>query len=71
MAECGKMATCTFIQTQLSAMPAVVEMLKRRYCLGECTECVRYQLEQKGIVVPIDVFPDDEDAARRLLRRVS
>lgn len=71
MAECDRMKECTFINSQLAAMPAMAEMLKKRYCNGNCTECVRYRLEEKGISVPMDLFPDDEKAAQTLLRLAS
>ncbi len=71
MAECDKMATCAFINTQLPAMPAMAEMFKKKYCLGDCSQCVRYRLEKEGVQVPPDLFPDDEKAAQRLFPRAS
>ncbi len=71
MAECDRMEDCTFINSQLTAMPKMAEMLKKKYCQGDCTECVRYKLEKRGIVVPIDLFPDDEKGAQMLLARAS
>ncbi len=67
MAECDKMATCTFINMQLTVMPAMAEMFKKRYCQENCSECVRYKLEKQGISVPLTLFPDDEIAAEMLL----
>ncbi len=68
MAECDRMEQCTFINSQLTAMPALAEMLKKKYCLGNCEECVRYKLEKNGVSVPMDLFPDDEKAAQTLFR---
>ncbi len=67
MAECEKMATCTFINTQLTVMPGMAEMFKKRYCQDNCSECVRYKLEKHGIVVPPTLFPDDDKTAETML----
>ncbi len=71
MAECDKIGTCAFISTQLGAMPAFAEMLKNRYCLGDCSECARHMLAQKGVAVPFDLFPDDHERAKQLLSKAS
>jgi len=71
MAECEKLATCGFIKTQLTAMPSIAEMLKRRFCFGDYANCARFQVAQKGLSVPNDLFPDDTDGAKALLRKKS
>lgn len=69
MAECKNLDRCTFINSQLGAMPAFAEMLRKRYCLDDCEHCVRCQLEHEGIEVPPDLFPDDEKTAKALIMK--
>lgn len=71
MADCEKMATCPFINIQLTTMPALAAMMKQKYCQGDCTQCVRYRLEKLGVVVPMELFPDDERHAEKLFPRAS
>ena len=49
-------------------MPSVVEMMKKKYCLGEKTRCARYQVSSAGMDVPMDLFPHEDERAKELLR---
>jgi hypothetical protein len=69
MAECEKLTKCPFFNSQMVAMPAVEEMMKKRYCLGDKRECARYQVSSAGVKIPADLFPHERDRARELLKR--
>lgn len=65
--ECEKLSKCPFFNNQLGEMPAVCGLLKQMYCLGDKTECARYEVSLAGCAVPVDLFPDDTARAKRLL----
>ncbi len=67
--ECEKLMTCPFFNGQLDDMPAVSGLLKQSYCLGDKTDCARYQVASAGLKVPADLFPNDTLRANRLLKR--
>jgi hypothetical protein len=67
MAECEKLAICPFFNSQMTAMPAVEEMMKKRYCLSNKLQCARYQVSSAGLQAPPDLFPHERDRARELL----
>ena len=67
MAECEKLEKCPFFNNQLQDMPAVSGLLKQMYCLGDKSQCARYEISAAGFAVPADLFPDDEPRAKRLL----
>lgn len=68
MADCSKLKTCPFFGDHMSALKAVADMMKRRYCLGTPAECARYQVSTAGISVPLDLFPNQEERAVQMLR---
>jgi hypothetical protein len=69
MAECEKLSKCPFFNDRLQTMPAVSGLLKQTYCLGDKTECARYEVSSAGLPVPMDLFPNDVTRARKLLNR--
>lgn len=70
MAECEKLSKCPFFNDQMVDMPAVATMLKNRYCLGDKTECARYQVAKADVVVPSDLFPHERERARQILAKL-
>ena len=69
MAECEKLHKCAFFNDQLTNMPAVSGLLKQMYCLGDKSQCARYEVSCAGVQVPADLFPDDTMRAQKLLRQ--
>jgi len=67
MAECEKLAKCPFFAGQISTMPSVAELMKKKYCLGDKTLCARYQVASAGMAVPLDLLPNDAQQARKIL----
>jgi hypothetical protein len=62
--ECDRLNTCPFFADRMANMPNVAEVVKRMYCLGDKTQCARYQLASAGVAVPPDPFPKPKDTAR-------
>ena len=67
--ECEKLSKCAFFNDQLTNMPAVAGLLKQTYCLGDKSECARYQVSMAGVPVPSDLFPNDVGRLAQLLKR--
>jgi hypothetical protein len=51
-------------------MPAVAGLLKQTYCLGDKTECARYQVASAGIKVPADLYPNDLHRVSEILKTI-
>lgn len=69
MAECEMVKGCPFFNEKMADMPAMANMVKRRYCLGDFDKCARYMVLQglgRGRV-PGDLFPNQHDRARTLI----
>jgi hypothetical protein len=67
MADCEKLAKCLFFADQLVTMPAVANLMKESYCRGDSQSCARYRLSSRGIPVPPDLLPNDNQRAAELL----
>ena len=67
--ECEKLSKCPFFNDQLTSMPAVAGLLKQTYCLGDKTNCARYQVSMAGVPVPADLFPNDIGRIAQILKR--
>jgi len=69
MAECEKLTKCPFFNDRLNTMPAVSGLMKQTYCLGDKTQCARYEVSCAGLPVPLDLFPNDSSRAREILQK--
>jgi hypothetical protein len=72
MAECPSIPKCPFFQNKMAKMPALAEMMKSRYCLGNNAQCARWMVRQ-GVSpesVPGDLFPSDVAQAKDIIARV-
>ncbi len=67
MPRCEKLDKCPFFSDRMANMPAVADLMKREYCLGDKEACARYQVSNAGIPVPGDLFPADSVRARQLI----
>lgn len=69
MAGCECLEKCAFFHDRMENMPAMAEMLKNRYCLGDYRACARHRVfERLGReAVPGDLFPADAEYADRIL----
>ncbi len=69
MANCECLPTCPFFNDKMANKPGTAEMIKKKYCLGDNTECARYIVFKKigKANVPADLFPNQKDNALRLV----
>ncbi len=61
MAECECLPNCPFFNDRMSGLPSTAQMLKDKYCLGDCSGCARHQvfLAAGSANVPADLFPGE------------
>ena len=69
MANCERLTTCPFFAGHMANMPGVADLMKKTYCLGDETQCARYQVASAGTAVPPDLLPNDVGRANRILGR--
>lgn len=65
MDDCQCISGCPFFNNKMSNMPAMANILKKRYCQGDFNECARFTVFTalgKG-KVPIDLYPNQMDVA--------
>lgn len=69
MAECECLPKCVFFNDKMADMPTMAASMKKRYCLGDNTNCARYMVfKAKGREnVPADLFPNNEARAKAIL----
>jgi hypothetical protein len=71
MPDCECLESCLFFKTIITDMPATVEIIKRKLCRTDNTNCARYRvlrvLGEEN--VPDELFPSDNDAAEEIISR--
>lgn len=70
MAECECVPGCPFFNGRMAAgLPAVVEMMKKKYCLGSNLECARHTIVRAlgKSAVPPDLIPNQLDRATQII----
>ncbi|WP_319475677.1 hypothetical protein [Marispirochaeta aestuarii] len=69
MAECECLPRCPFFNDKMQNMPSLASMMKKRYCLGDSSECARHIvfLALGSEKVPSDLFPSQVDRARQIV----
>ena len=69
MADCECLPKCLFFNDKMGKRPAMAEMYKKKYCLGDASDCGRHIVfEALGReAVPPDLFPNQKDRATELL----
>jgi hypothetical protein len=70
MAECECLPKCPFFNDKMADMPAMAAMMKKRYCLGDKTNCARWAVRAAlgPTHVPIDLFPNQMDRAEKVIQ---
>lgn len=69
MSDCENLPGCPFFFGKMEMMPAMAEMFKRNYCLGDNSGCARYMVYRakgKGQVPP-DLYPNDRERAEEIV----
>jgi hypothetical protein len=69
MNQCECLAGCPFFHDKMENMPAMADIFKKRYCLGDSLTCARHRVfEARGReFVPMDLFPNDNEYAETIL----
>ena len=69
MADCECLPVCPFFNDKMAGMPAMAEMMKKKYCRSKFETCARFTVRQKlgKDKVPMDMFPNQMDRARKLI----
>ncbi|GAB6062971.1 hypothetical protein [Deferrisoma palaeochoriense] len=69
MTKCECLPRCPFFNDKMANMPRMAETYKKRYCLGDNSQCARYMVFKAWgrERVPPDLFPNQRERARQLL----
>ncbi len=70
MAECECISGCPFFNGRMAqTMGTVVESMKRRYCLGDQTNCARHMVKRTlgKEHVPPDMIPNQIEIAQQMI----
>ena len=69
MADCELLAKCIFFNDKMANMPAMAEMLKKKYCRGDSSNCARFVVCKSlgREKVPGDLTPSQMDRAQKLM----
>lgn len=69
MGECECVSRCTLFDERMADMPATAELFKNRYCRSDHLTCARYVVfKALGLErVPPDLFPNNEERAKKIL----
>ena len=69
MAECESLDGCPFFNDKLDDMPAMADMYKKKYCLGDKSSCARYivKTEVGKDEVPSDLSPNQTERAQEII----
>lgn len=66
---CELTENCPFFNEKIGALPGLVSILKKEYCLLMKTRCARYRVVQAvgRKFVPPDLFPNDAEQAEAII----
>ncbi|QLA15534.1 hypothetical protein [Desulfolutivibrio sulfoxidireducens] len=70
MPDCEMLSKCIFFNDRMANMPAMAEMMKKKYCRGDNAKCARYLVCTRlgREKVPADLSPAQIDRAEAMLR---
>lgn len=69
MSNCPSITLCPFFNDKMKEMPAMANMLKKKYCLSNHVDCARWLVSSKfgRAGVPDNLHPGQNDRARALI----
>ena len=69
MSECECLPKCPFFNDMMADKPATAESMKKRYCLGDNSQCARYMVFKAlgREKVPANLFPIQVDKALEII----
>ncbi|MBN2722570.1 MAG: hypothetical protein JXR95_00705 [Deltaproteobacteria bacterium] len=67
--DCKCLPGCPFFNDKMANMPAMANIMKKKYCQGNFESCARYMIfSVKGKpAVPSDLFPNEVEKAKKIL----
>ncbi|MEQ8170480.1 MAG: hypothetical protein ABRQ38_16455 [Candidatus Eremiobacterota bacterium] len=70
MGNCECLERCPFFNNKMPDRPATAELMKKKYCQGDNSQCARYIIFKKlgSSKVPIDLYPSQLDKAKIILK---
>lgn len=73
MSECECLAGCPFFHDKMENMPAMADIFKRKYCLGDNSQCARHIVFKTlgKSMVPSDMFPNDIEYAKAFIAQTN
>ncbi len=69
MAECERLKECSFFQGTMTYKPAISDIFKEEYCLGDSSKCARYMVFKTlgKDKVPADLTPYMMSRAKEII----
>ena len=69
MGDCECLPRCPFFNDKMVGLPATAELFKKQYCRSNYLTCARYMVFKAlgRERVPADLFPNNEERAKRIL----
>ena len=69
MVDCECLQGCPFFNDKMADKPALAEIYKKQYCLGDSTNCARHHvfLALGKPKVPADLYPNQMKRAERIV----
>lgn len=70
MSDCVCLPKCLFFNDKMANMPALADIMKKRYCLGAGVDCARFKVFSAlgSEKVPTDLFPSQMDRALEIIK---
>jgi hypothetical protein len=69
MADCELLNGCPFFNDRMQGLEVIKEMLKKRYCKADNSNCARYMVFKAlgRPKVPADLIPNQADRAKQII----
>ncbi|MBU5611802.1 hypothetical protein [Geomonas azotofigens] len=69
---CELVECCQFFKDNMKDLPKAAQYIQSKLCFGDYQSCNRYQIyKQTGEHLPFDLFPDDQEAIRKVKQCLS
>jgi hypothetical protein len=72
MANCECLPGCPFFNDKMAEKPATANIMKKKYCLGDNSECARYIIFKSvgKEHVPSDLFPSQHERINKIIEAI-
>ena len=71
--DCECLPRCPFFNDKMMDMPAMVSLLKEKYCKGDSARCARHMVFKVmgSERVPMDLYPNQAERAEKIIQGTS